>query len=119
MQLRETRIVPASTPGQAPSVEFIGAKGERVTVRFAGDVEMEASDREGLISKATLILAELVNADTAGDLDKKGGGRTTDERTGDQADLEEQLQEGLEDTFPGSDPVSVVSTGIPGKPTNK
>lgn len=29
--------------------------------------------------------------------------------------LEEQLEEGLEDTFPASDPVSVVSTAIPGK----
>ncbi|KXF79145.1 hypothetical protein ATN84_05285 [Paramesorhizobium deserti] len=115
MQLRETRILPASTPDQAPSVEFIGTRGERVTVRFAHDEDMGSSDRDRLISKATLILAELVNADTAGDLDKKGGGRS-DERTEDPAELEEQLQEGLEDTFPGSDPVSVVSTGIPGKP---
>lgn len=28
-------------------------------------------------------------------------------------DLEEQLDEGLEDTFPASDPVSVTSTSIP------
>ncbi|GAB1580348.1 hypothetical protein [Phyllobacterium phragmitis] len=117
MQLRETRIVPASTPGETPSVEFIGMKGERVTVRFAAGEDAASSDRDRLISKATLILAELVNADTAGDLDKKNGGRPSKERTENPAELEEQLQEGLEDTFPGSDPVSVVSTGIPGKPT--
>jgi len=29
---------------------------------------------------------------------------------------EEELEEGLEDSFPASDPVSVVSTGIPGAP---
>lgn len=29
--------------------------------------------------------------------------------------LEEQLQEGLEDTFPASDPISVTSTLISGK----
>ena len=30
--------------------------------------------------------------------------------------LEEELEEGLEDSFPGSDPVSVTSTAIPGSP---
>ena len=30
--------------------------------------------------------------------------------------LEELLEEGLEETFPGSDPVSVTSTGVPGRP---
>ncbi|APH72144.1 hypothetical protein [Aquibium oceanicum] len=29
---------------------------------------------------------------------------------------EEELQEGLEDTFPASDPVSHETTGVPGKP---
>lgn len=33
--------------------------------------------------------------------------------------MEEQLEEGLEDTFPASDPVSVTSTGIPGRPAPK
>ena len=36
------------------------------------------------------------------------------------ADLkEEELEEGLEDTFPASDPVSVTSTGHPGGPKKK
>ncbi|RCS25122.1 hypothetical protein DUT91_06770 [Phyllobacterium salinisoli] len=116
MQLRETRIIPATTSGQSPSVEFLGGKGERVTVKFAAGEDIENANRESLISKATLLLAELVNADTAGDLDKKGADHRSDERTADPGELEEQLQEGLEDTFPGSDPVSVTSTGIPGKP---
>ncbi len=29
---------------------------------------------------------------------------------------EEELEEGLEDTFPASDPVSVTSTSVPGAP---
>lgn len=33
-----------------------------------------------------------------------------------EADKEEELQEGLEDTFPASDPVSVATTGHPGRP---
>jgi hypothetical protein len=32
---------------------------------------------------------------------------------------EEELETGLEGTFPASDPISVVSTSIPGKPKNK
>jgi hypothetical protein len=33
-----------------------------------------------------------------------------------KADREEELEEGLEDTFPASDPVSVTETSIPGRP---
>jgi hypothetical protein len=37
-----------------------------------------------------------------------------------QADMrEEELEEGLEDTFPASDPVSVTSSSIPGGPKKK
>ncbi|PYE86351.1 hypothetical protein C7477_12715 [Phyllobacterium leguminum] len=118
MQLRETRIVPASRPDGAPSVEFVGKMGERVTVRFARDQDLADGERSVLISEATLILNELANADMADGLDKKGKDARTDERPTDPVELEEQLQEGLKDTFPGSDPVSVVSTGIPGKPEN-
>lgn len=42
------------------------------------------------------------------------GKRRTAGRAEDKGTLEEQLQEGLEDTFPASDPVSVVTTAIPG-----
>jgi hypothetical protein len=41
--------------------------------------------------------------------------RPTEGRAEDRSTLEEQLQEGLEDTFPASDPVSVVSTTIAGR----
>jgi hypothetical protein len=47
------------------------------------------------------------------------GKRRTEGRAEDPDILEEQLQEGLEDTFPGSDPVSVISTGIPGRPKDR
>lgn len=40
--------------------------------------------------------------------------RRTPGRAEDRETLEEQLTEGLEDTFPASDPVSVVSTLIAG-----
>ena len=33
-----------------------------------------------------------------------------------KSSLEEELQEGLEETFPASDPVSITGTAIPGAP---
>ncbi|MER8551595.1 hypothetical protein NKH69_10045 [Mesorhizobium sp. M0976] len=33
-----------------------------------------------------------------------------------EGDVEEELEEGLEDTFPASDPVSITGTAIPGAP---
>jgi len=41
--------------------------------------------------------------------------RRTDGRAVDHETLEEQLCEGLEHTFPASDPVSVITTAIPGR----
>ena len=41
--------------------------------------------------------------------------RRTEGRAEDRETLEEQLCEGLQDTFPASDPVSVVTTTIPGR----
>ncbi|MBS3647529.1 hypothetical protein KEU06_02670 [Pseudaminobacter sp. 19-2017] len=45
--------------------------------------------------------------------------RRTPGRAEDPETLEEQLVEGLEDTFPASDPVSVTSTTVPGSPKPK
>lgn len=42
--------------------------------------------------------------------------RRTPGRAEDRQTLEEQLDEGLEGSFPGSDPVSVISTAISGCP---
>lgn len=42
--------------------------------------------------------------------------RRSDARPKDQDILEEELDEGLEDSFPASDPVSVTSTTISGAP---
>jgi hypothetical protein len=42
--------------------------------------------------------------------------RRTPGRSEDPRVLEEQLQEGLEDSFPGSDPISVTTSLISGSP---
>jgi hypothetical protein len=45
--------------------------------------------------------------------------RKTAGRAADRFTLEEQLQEGLEGSFPASDPISVTTTAIPGCPKQK
>jgi hypothetical protein len=45
--------------------------------------------------------------------------RRTQGRSEDPRVLEEQLQEGLEDSFPGSDPISVTTSLISGSPKPK
>jgi hypothetical protein len=45
--------------------------------------------------------------------------RRTPGRAEDRRTLEEQLQQGLEDTFPASDPVSVTTSLISGCPKEK
>ena len=42
-----------------------------------------------------------------------------DDHLDDKQALDEELDEGLEDSFPASDPVSVTSTAIPGAPRRK
>ena len=47
---------------------------------------------------------------------RSGKRRSTVDRPKDQDELARELDEGLEDSFPASDPVSVTSTAIPGAP---
>ncbi len=42
--------------------------------------------------------------------------RSLEHEKHDKANAEEELEEGLEDTFPASDPVSITGTAIPGAP---
>ena len=89
MRLTETRITRGH---EAPtSVEFVGDNGAIVTVRFnAGGT---ADDR--LADEAKALLALFARAPAVAYRD---------------AELESELDEGLEDTFPASDPVSMTST---------
>lgn len=50
---------------------------------------------------------------------EKPSSRRTSGRSEEDETLEEQLQSGLEDTFPASDPPAVVSTAIPGGAKDK
>jgi hypothetical protein len=118
MQLTDTRVTPQTSGMGTYTVEFIGEGGEAISVTLRderSDAEFSVKD---LVLKAKAIMVQIATLaetppssqnDTLGIAGRRTAGRAEDKET-----LEEQLQEGLEDSFPASDPVSVTSTAIPG-----
>ena len=95
-------------------VEFVGDGGEVVSVQLRQG-ENASINRMNAMEKAKVLLlqAATFNPD---DLETPLEFRTRDtglsgvpsaRQAGDKSELEEQLDEGLEDSFPASDPVSV------------
>ncbi|WP_237683946.1 hypothetical protein [Pseudaminobacter soli (ex Zhang et al. 2022)] len=87
------------------------------------DVQNHQEDPGALPSKAFAVegakLSELELLLEGAVAHKEFKRRRTPGRAEDPETLEEQLVEGLEDTFPASDPVSVTSTTVPGSPKPK
>ena len=98
------------------SVEFVGDGGEVVTVMCPQD-SAGSLNRLNAVAKAKEMLKTALDADEA--LQAAGGptgslrGPLLNARQAHDRDaMEEQLDEGLEDTFPASDPVSIASSTI-------
>lgn len=111
--------VSAERAGKAGfTVEFVGAEGEVVTVTCPQDAE-GSLNRLNAVTRAKDILSAALGADeklqdtpdpraSAAALRPIPNARTAHDRK----TMEEQLDEGLEDTFPASDPVSIASSAI-------
>lgn len=98
------------------TVEFIGDGDEVVTVMCPQD-KAGSLNRLNAIAKAKEILHAAIAADeTVADAGDQAGVRRgtlpNARRAHDRDAMEEQLDEGLEDTFPASDPVSIASSTI-------
>ncbi|WVT77208.1 hypothetical protein QM996_22330 (plasmid) [Sinorhizobium chiapasense] len=98
------------------SVEFVGDGGEVVTVMCPQD-SAGSLNRLNAVAKAKEMLKTALDADEA----LQAAGAPTGSLRGpllnarqahDRDAMEEQLDEGLEDTFPASDPVSIASSTI-------
>lgn len=87
------------------SVEFVGDGGEVVTVMCPQD-DAGSLNRLNAIAKAKEMLRTALDADEA--LQAASGAQGAHDRDA----MEEQLDEGLEDTFPASDPVSIAASTI-------
>lgn len=98
------------------TVEFIGDGDEVVTVMCPQD-SAGSLNRLNAIAKAKEILQAAIAVDEAvagssGQAGMRRGTLPNARQAHDRDAMEEQLDEGLEDTFPASDPVSIASSTI-------
>ncbi|MBB5701779.1 hypothetical protein FHS76_001641 [Ochrobactrum daejeonense] len=96
-------------------VEFVTEGEEKITVKVENETESELA-RDDVIRRAAIKLGEALGiACTECGIEPDSLlTHPSARRAGDRAELERQLDEGLEDTFPASDPVSVTGSTIAG-----
>jgi len=112
MQLVGTQVIPAYGDKGGFTVEFVGDGGEVVSVQIKNDRGQQLS-RLNAVEKAKEVMSRFAMAPIReGDSKQPAASRNARSR-GDEQAMEEQLDEGLEGTFPASDPVSITNTAIP------
>ncbi|MFC4624944.1 hypothetical protein ACFO1V_06860 [Daeguia caeni] len=113
MDIIETRI--SSIAGfQLYQVEFMTAGEEQVTVKVRNDSNSELPRDEVIRRAAVALSSALGHACVECGLESDTLiTRPSARRAGDMEELERQLNEGLEDSFPASDPVAATSSAIP------
>ncbi|MBC7313713.1 MAG: hypothetical protein H5U11_14580 [Rhizobium sp.] len=124
MQIIDTQI--HEDMGGVPgfTVEFVGDGGEVVSVRMKQGQSGELS-RDNALEKARALLVQVGSFDgnTAKGHERapsQDGGETVSDavlsarRAQDESELEAQVDEGLIDTFPASDPVSATYSSTAG-----
>lgn len=120
MQFVGLQIHPERGGKAGYTVEFVGADGEIVTVLCPQNAE-GTLNRLNAVARAKEILAAAIQAEevppgitaTRRSASVPAGTLASARQAHDQQAMEEQLEEGLEDTFPASDPVSITSSTIP------
>jgi hypothetical protein len=119
MSIVGTQVIAEGSGNAGYTVEFIAQGGDVISVSLrsgASDV-----NRTNAVAKAKEYLAHLVNSnelpDEMIDAENQDGRAATvaSSTTPSRQDMEDQLNEGLEDSFPASDPVSATITSIPGR----
>ncbi|HEV7318665.1 MAG TPA: hypothetical protein VGO04_08650 [Ensifer sp.] len=98
------------------TVEFVGDDWQVVTVMCPQD-SARSLNRLNAVARAKEMLKAALDADVslaeASDKAERRLGVLANARQAHDRDaLEEQLEEGLEDTFPASDPVSIASSAV-------
>lgn len=116
MRIVGIQVSPERAGRAGYSVEFVGDGGEVVTVMCPQD-DAGSLNRLNAIAKAKDMLRTALGADDA--LLATDGAKSAfrrplpnARRAHDRDVMEEQLEEGLEDTFPASDPVSIATSTI-------
>lgn len=119
MQIIGTEIIEGHEPKDGFIVEFMGDGGEKVSVHMAQS-ENGVLNRENALQKAQVLLLQasrfgISDADDEEGMDQEPSDAVESLRQEQQEKANNQrggsaLQEGLEDTFPASDPVSASHT---------
>lgn len=124
MQSFETLVHPEMGGKLGFTVEFVGNAGEVVSVQLRQDAE-NMLNRLNAVEKARELLMEAASAEAAGgasddearsngDFDRHPGHLRSARALGDTEAMEEQLDAGLYDSFPASDPISITITTVTG-----
>ncbi|MDO1584244.1 hypothetical protein [Rhizobium oryzicola] len=123
MTIVGTQVIAEGSGQSGYTVEFVSEQGDVVSVSLRG--QDGAVNRNNAVAKAKVFLEDLVRAGTLPDElvdgeNQDGRAATMASRhpaagRGEPQSQEDMLNEGLEDTFPASDPVSSTITSIPGK----
>lgn len=109
------------------TVEFIGDGGDVVSVLVKNDREQSINRMNAVphaqrlledVARQELDLDAFENPSAATPSDSLAAERSARSK-GDVETMEEQLERGLEDTFPASDPVSVTQSSIATSPEGK
>lgn len=124
MQLQDTRV---TSEGPMITVEFVGEGGEMVSIVM--DNSDSNIDSDNAVQHASAVMVQLTafdgeNAPVDGTQNRYDGPSDKDgvvpeagpsPRSGQNQDvLDDEVDEGLEDSFPASDPVSAAVSSIPG-----
>lgn len=105
-------------------VEFVGDGGEVVSVQMRQS-DGSSINRTNAMEKAKVLLLQAANYDGAEQASplqfrhRDQQGAASARSSGDVDELEDQLDEGLEDSFPASDPVSVTHSVTAGSRDKK
>ncbi|WP_431319871.1 hypothetical protein [Rhizobium sp. YTU87027] len=112
MQVVGTQVIPEKGGKLGFTIEFVGDGGEIISVQLRND-DKQSLNSMNAIERAQAVMAA---ADTDGASADRLKARPSARAAGDQTAMDEQLDEGLEGTFPASDPVSVTGSSIPTDP---
>ncbi|WP_349436126.1 hypothetical protein [Pararhizobium sp. A13] len=114
-------------------VEFVGEGGDVISVQMHKD-EGGDLNRQNAVDKARAMMLQVATFEQTADIEDADSAQPATASDGvspavlslrsarsahDRATLEEELDEGLEDTFPASDPVSATVSSIPSGRTSQ
>ncbi|THK39341.1 hypothetical protein EHS39_03695 [Ensifer sp. MPMI2T] len=115
MHLVGTQVIPEQGGRSGFTVEFVGEGGEIVSVSMRNDAS-RSLNRLNAVERAKAVMLELAHTDAPdgsdADMERKVKAARSARAAKDTAEMERQLDEGLEDTFPASDPVSITGSTI-------